>query len=532
MDYETAYYCVIFPMGGAPPTLDGMSVADHPLSTGLLHTKAETLVDHQQTPYASALGALAAIPWDRLDVPAHQGHSDPLEDLVGAGALARDLPMSVVAIDQATWRPATSGSRTPLDEAQALAADLWGASRTWFLTNGASGGNHVATTVARALGPVSVVQRSVHGSVIDGSLHVGLEPHFVAGTVDAELGTVHVVTAEAVERALTERPDAASVYLVSPSYFGAVADVGAIAAVAHSHDVPLIVDEAWGSHLGLHPWLPRNAVQSGADLVISSTHKGAGSLTQSAMLHLGHGPWAERIESLTERVVRSYQSTSSSALLLASLDLARHHLATRGGESVGAAIESAQAIRAGLASAGRFREAGGRTASMPGTFAVDPLKLAVDVRGVGLTGTQAMHLLIKEHRVYPEMATPAAVLVMVGATSPADPARVLAALHALPDGPGSVAPVPLPTPGARAMSLREAFLAETEIVPAADAVGRVSADSLAAYPPGTPNALPGETLTAEVIDYLQLIAASPAGFVRGAVDPDLDRLRVVAVSGR
>ena len=84
---------------------------------------------------------------------------------------------------------------------------------------------------------------------------------------------------------------------MSPTYFGAAADVRGLAAVAHRHGVPLVVDEAWGAHLHFHDSLPEDALAAGADLVISSTHKIVGSLTQSAMLHLSDaraGCWTSR----------------------------------------------------------------------------------------------------------------------------------------------------------------------------------------------------------------------------------------------
>jgi lysine decarboxylase len=65
-------------------------------------------------------------------------------------------------------------------------------------------------------------------------------------------------------------------------------------------------------------------------------------------------------------------------------------------------------------------------------------------------------------------------------------------------------------------------------VPAAEAVGRISADSLAAYPPGVPNILPGEILTQPIIDFLRSTASSPYGWVRGSLDPAVDRMRVIA----
>ncbi|UOQ56017.1 aminotransferase class I/II-fold pyridoxal phosphate-dependent enzyme [Leucobacter allii] len=484
-----------------------------------------------ETPYVDAVRALATEPWQRLHVPAHHGapeNAPGIAELVGAGAMSIDFPVLFSGVDQRSWRLTAPGRATPLMRAQELAAEAWGASRTWFITNGASGGNHVATTVARALGTETVLQRSVHSSVIDGATHVGLEPHFVHGSVDTGLGASHGVTAAQVARALSEHPGSASVYLVSPSYFGAVADIAAIARVAHDHGVPLIVDEAWGSHFGMHPALPVNAVRLGADLVISSTHKGAGSLTQSAMLQLGHGPHAAALASLVERVVRSFQSTSTSALLLASIDEARKHLVTRP-ELVGRAIASAERIRAAIRADRRYRDATPDVLARADAVAHDPLKVAIDTRGAGITGGEAHFLLMRDHRITCELSTPAALLSLIGATAEVDVARFLAALQALPEAAVEPErPIAMPAPGARAMGLGEAFFSAVELVPAADAAGRVSADALAAYPPGVPNVLPGEVLSVEAIAFLRATAASPAGYVRGAADPALDAFRVVA----
>lgn len=491
------------------------------------------VLDHTSTPYADAIRSLADKDWQRLHVPGHQAkveNAPGLEAVVGARALAMDFPMLMTGVDQQTWRSREGGNPTPLMQAQELAADAWGARRTWFITNGASGGNHIATTVVKALGQEFAVQRSVHSSVVDGVVHAGLTPHFIHGSVDPGLGSAHGITSSQVEAVLDEFPESAAVYIVTPSYFGAVADVEAIAQVAHQHGVPLIVDEAWGSHFGMHPDLPLNAVRQGADLVISSTHKGAGSLTQSAMLQLGHGPFAEKIESLVDRVVRSFQSTSCSSLLLSSLDEARRHLVVHGTQAIGAALESVVKVRQGLKDSNRFRDALPDIRGSEGAIDFDPFKIVIDMRGAGITGNEAQHLLIRDHRVYSELSTPSALLLLVGATSPLDADRFLTALHALPQGE----PEPhrsealLATARERALLPAEAFFSEVELVSHANAAGRISADSLAAYPPGVPNVIPGEILSKEVVDFLRATSAAPSGYVRGAYDPRLDQFRVVA----
>ncbi|MBL3686435.1 aminotransferase class I/II-fold pyridoxal phosphate-dependent enzyme [Leucobacter zeae] len=484
-----------------------------------------------EAPYADAVRSLATHDWQRIHVPGHQAapeNAPGVASIVGEHALRMDFPMLFSGVDQNTWQLVTPGRRTPIMEAQDLAAEAWGASRTWFITTGASGGNHIATTVARGLGTSLVVQRSMHSSVIDGLTRMGLTPHFVHGAVDAGLGCNHGVTADQVDAALTANPESSSVYIVSPSYFGAVADIAAIADVAHRHGVPLIVDEAWGSHFGLHPRLPANAARLGADLVVSSTHKAAGSLTQSAMIQLGHGPHAAALESLVDRVVRSFQSTSTSALLLASLDEARRFIVTHP-ERVELALDSAEEIRGRVRADRRFRDATPDILASPDAIANDPFKVAIDTRGAGITGGDAHFQLLRDHRVYCELSTPSALLLLIGATAPLDVDRFWNALQALPEAEiEPERPISLPPSCERAMGLDEAFFAEVEVVDAASAIGRVSADSLAAYPPGVPNVLPGEVLSPEAVSFLRHTAATPTGYVRGANDPALDTFRVVA----
>ena len=123
-------------------------------------------------------------------------------------------------------------------------------------------------------------------------------PAFVAPEYDPGLGMAHGVTPESLAAALEAAPEARAAFIVSPTYYGMAADVEGCAKVAHDAGVPLIVDQSWGPHLGFHDALPPSALAQGADAVLTSTHKLAGSLTQSAMLHLGPG---ERIDEVRGR---------------------------------------------------------------------------------------------------------------------------------------------------------------------------------------------------------------------------------------
>lgn len=487
-------------------------------------------------PYVDAVRRLADAHPLHVMVPGHGGTAahggGHLSDVLGRSTVELDVPLMLDGIDL--------GDESPLQESLALAADAWGARRVWWLTNGASQGNRTAALAVRGLGERVLVQRSSHSSFSDGVLLAGLIPSFVAPNIDHVHGIAHGLTPAALDAALTAeaaagRP-AQSVYVVSPSYFGSVADVAGLAKVAHAHDAALIVDGAWGAHFGFHPGLPEAPTRLGADLVISSTHKLAGSLTQSAMLHLGEGPFADRLEPLVQRAYTMTASTSMSSILMVSLDAARHAL-VHGGEAIGDAIELALRFRERLRADGRFRVVSDGFAQFDDIVDTDVLRIPIDVTGLGRSGHWVRDRLIGEHGVYFEMSTATTVVAVFGALASPDLDRLTTALTAVADEAevrqraGDIEPQhdfpPLPEAGTLRLLPRSAFFAESDVVTAEEAIGRVSSDTLAAYPPGIPNLMPGEEITPETVSFLQAVAASPTGFVRGAADPRVTMFRVV-----
>ena len=67
--------------------------------------------------------------------------------------------------------------------------------------------------------------------------------------------------------------DAKGVLVINPTYFGISADLKEIVEIAHSYEVPVLVDEAHGVHIHFHDDLPLSAMQAGADLAATSVHK-------------------------------------------------------------------------------------------------------------------------------------------------------------------------------------------------------------------------------------------------------------------
>jgi arginine decarboxylase len=493
--------------------------------------RRDAAVDQTRAPYLEALLDYARREPGRFHIPGHKGGAGAAPDLaeaIGETALAFDVPALIEGID-------VGPHPTPFELAQRLAAEAWGARRSWFLINGASQGNQAACLTLRHAGRRVVVQRNVHSSTIDGLIIAGLEPSFIAPELDPELDVAHGMTPDALDEALTRAPDAVGAIAVSPTYFGAVADVRGLAAVAHRHGVPLAVDEAWGAHLHFSDRLPEAAIEAGADLVNSSIHKILGSLTQSAILHLGQGELLD--EAVVDRTVTLLESTSPNALLAGSLDAARRHAVVDGPELLAETVAALEGVRAEIREIPGLDVLDERIVGRPGVHAYDPLRLAIDVRQTGATGYRVAELLRELDDINVELATDTVIVAVFGmGEHAADSAgrlvaalrRVVEELGSRPAEPGRPFAPPPPW-GSLELPPRAAFFAPQEAVPLERAEGRIAAESLAAYPPGIPNVLPGERIGAETLDFIRDVLAS-GGMLRGAVDRTMRTIRVVVES--
>ena len=485
------------------------------------------IAEQPTTPYLDAVVAYGFRGSTRFHIPGHKGGAgaDPgLRSALGERTLQLDVPQDIQGID-------VGPSPTPYERAERLAAEAAGAGRTWFLTNGATQGNHALCLALARPGEQVVVQRNSHASVIDGLVLSGGSASFVAPEYDQELGMAHGVTPEALAEALAAAPGARAAFIVSPTYYGMAADVGRCAEVARDAGAALVVDNAWGAHFGFHPALPDSPLALGADAVLASTHKIVGSLTQSAMLYVARDGLVDA--DAVARSVRLVRSTSPSSLLLASLDAARRQLAVHGEALLEHTLAASARAHEALDVVAGCAVIGGNLVGRPGVAGWDPLRLVVDVRGTGCTGYEVAAALRATYDIYVELATHATLVLVFGLDQPVEPLERLA--HDFTETvrrisrPGT-APAIARTPAAlehdTVVAPRDAFLGKGEAVPVDEAIGRISCESIAGYPPGVPALLPGEPITAEVIAYLRELTAAGAR-LHGAADPTFATVRVL-----
>jgi arginine decarboxylase len=513
------------------------------LATGIGHALAWLLPQHT-LPLLSSLAHTSAGIRGPFHVPGHKlGQGAPLalvEKILGGSdaVLRHDLTEleglgSLLSMDG------------PIAESQALAAEVFGVAHTWFLCNGSTCGVQAAIMGAvqlhkqrnPLLRSVVVLPRNAHRCAVHALILSGAEPFFLPvefceGGFDMASG---IDTQATLCPALKDLGDAvAAVLLVSPSYEGVEADVGAAAAVCREYCVPLIVDEAHGAHLKFIQG-STGALDAGADIVVHSTHKMLTSLTQSAMLHFQPGEHILDRNALRGAITQSLefvQSSSPSYPLLASLDAMRWQLAVGGGVAL---LE--EAVKLSRSTKEKLRELQHIVAVVE-TPRMDPLKLTIDCSKISPSGYHLEERLAEVYGVHAELAGWKTLTFAFGPGSTEAHAMCLMdSLKAEADLAGtrtaekSLAIYPQHSAYAHlisAMTPREAYFAASEALPAADAIGRISAETLCPYPPGIPVVLLGEILTRDHLSYLEAVRDA-GGEISGATDCSLATLKVICV---
>jgi lysine decarboxylase len=483
-------------------------------------------LSQNQTPLFSGLLAHAKRNPIQFHIPGHKkgaGMDPEFREFIGDNALSIDL-INIGPLDD-LHQP-----KGIIKQAQDLAAEAFGADRTFFSVQGTSGAIIAMVMAVCGPGEKIIVPRNVHKSVMSAIVFSGSIPVFIHPEIDIDLGISHGITTESVERALQQHPDAKGVLVINPTYFGISADLKKIVEIAHSYNVPVLVDEAHGVHIHFHDQLPLSAMQAGADMAATSVHKLGGSMTQSSILNVKEGlVSAKHVQSILSMLT----TTSTSYLLLASLDVARKQLATKGKDLIDKTIQLAQSIRKRVNEIDQLHCIGEEILGSKATFDYDPTKLIISVKELGLTGYDVEKWLRERHNIEVELSDLYNILCIITLGDTEVEADLLVtALKELADEcqhrPGKFEPVEvlLPEIPILALTPRDAFYAETEVIPFEESEGRIIAEFIMVYPPGIPIFIPGEIITQENLHYIRknLEAGLP---VQGPEDDEIKTIHVI-----
>lgn len=399
-------------------------------------------------------------------------------------------------------------------EAMEYAARLWNSDHTWFLVNGATVGIHAAVmaTCHRGEEDCIIMARNAHQSAHHGVILAGC--NVVYAMPECMHGMAHHVTPASLENAFQRAIDSGmkpkAALVVSPTYYGVQSDIRELCHVCVTHGAVLIVDEAHGAHLDFLPDVG-GSLRHGAHIVIQSTHKQLGSLTQSSMLHARS--ITSELEQRITTVLRMLQSSSPSYLLLSSLDASRKQM-----EDPSAILEphaAAMHIHEYFASQRMCSEFEMFLLSSKVPSNCDPWRFTVIIQPIDpsmyCTGWSIAYTLEKEQGIVAEMATHNAVVFACGiGTTLAHAKHLTSSLdwllqqdgvvmrrNAAPDNIGI-----MPLNESMPSRPRDVYHASHMPVPIQDAEGKIAAQSVTPYPPGIPILLPGDVITRQHIDYM------------------------------
>ncbi len=389
----------------------------------------------------------------------------------------------------------------PIARAEELAARACGAQSCLFLTGGSSQGILAALAALCPPGGTVLIDRNSHLSVYHAMALCDLRPRYLYPEFIAEFSVTGGLCPDALSRALEENPDTRAVLVTSPTYYGVMLDIEALARVCARCNAALIVDAAHGAHL--HFLGIPGAVRQGAAVEINSLHKTLPALGQGAWLLAGAGTDADALR----RMSAVFGTTSPSYAVMASMDLARAYMQGQGGCEYRRAIARLDKIKNGVAARGVFSvlesaELGANAAGF------DPGRLCLNTGCAGLNGFDAARILEAEHNVICEMAdTQNVVFIITCADSDEALSRLDDAVLQLEKrAQGCPAPACAPSECPHAEPLltpRQALFCKKRSVPLLEAAGRAACENLAPYPPGVPVVAIGERIDKIHLAYLR-----------------------------
>lgn len=454
--------------------------------------------DEINAPILNALKNYKNDPMAGFHIPGHNrgaGVFGCFKDLVGTRVFELDTTDEFDNLG--TLHPASGA----IKEAMELAAQQFGAKRTFFLTGGSTIGN-----LALALGCTKskdeiLIGRNCHRSVLTGVIISGANPNWVIPKKLEDWAIFGSVDPKQIEEKLSKNPRISLVWVTNPTYEGIISDVAEIARICHAHNVPLIVDEAHGCLWQFSNELPTSAIHLGADAVVHSLHKTGGSMVQSSMLHISKNSMLD--EERIEKALRMLHSTTPSVLLLASLDCARANLAsTQGKEQIKNALENARHFRSELQNVPNVSILGNEVG-----VNFDSTKIFLKVKG--LSGVRLEKILEEEFKIEIESASDEGLLVLSNIGNSKEEfdylinsVKTIAARdYERSQNEPEIKYTPLVDPKI-VMTPRSAFFVSKENVKKADAIGRICAQVVALCPPGISVLLPGEIISEEHLPYL------------------------------
>lgn len=415
-----------------------------------------------------------------------------------------------------------------LKEAQQRANDLYKAKQTFYLVNGSTCGLLAAISAVTKKQDKILMARNCHKSVYHAVLLNELKAQYLYPNITNH-GIQASITPGSVALMLEKNPDAKAVVITSPTYDGVVSDIETIAKIVHSHQIPLIVDEAHGSHFGFHEAFPKSALSYGADVVIHSLHKTFPALTQTALLHV-NSDWIDINE--MKFYLNIFETSSPSYVLMASMERCIRYIKDNQSKIFSDYVSLLNKFQDAMTSLEKIKLLNKKSFSQEEVFDFDASKLLISVKNTSISGKQLMDKLRSKYKIELEMSS---VDYATALSSVMDTKEGFKRLEfALKELDASLKEEQkevlfleeLYKRNEKAMELYLAFSFPKKSVSLNEAFGCISAEYVYFYPPGIPFLVPGEIITKEHIDIINFSKTNKMQ-VEGLEDLTNQRINVV-----
>ena len=457
-------------------------------------------LDQNKTPYLDALKKYVSKDVLPLDVPGHHmgNVSNKFKSFIGEELYRCDIN-APIGMDN------LANPKGVLLEAEKLMADFCHADHSFFLINGTSSGILAMIMATCRANQKIIIPRNVHKSIISALILSGASPVYIMPKLDAELEIANQPSVEAYINAIHRYPTAKAVFVINPTYFGAVGDLKRIVKEAHARGMAVLVDEAHGAHYYFDKSGPISAMDAGADISSVSFHKTGGSLTQSSVLLL-KSKLINR--AAIQKAINIINTTSPSTILMASLDAARQYVATKGQDNMNNVHVLSAYAREQIAKIKGFIPCNREHFLEKGCYDYDDTKLVIKLDHLNINGFELYHLLKEKYDIQVELAETYVIMGILSIGS--NKAQITRFIRALRDisknhynkkyefkrhAFGADFPFQIARP-------RTAYHAPGKIVPLKEAEKCISKESIMIYPPGIPLIVPGEVFTKDLINRI------------------------------
>lgn len=390
-----------------------------------------------------------------------------------------------------------------IKESQRLAAKAFGAKETIYSINGTTGGIYIALSAVTNAGDKILIQRNSHKSMYNGSILNRLNIEYIYPKYNEKYHILTGIDPDDIERKLQKDENIKVVTLVYPNYYGICSDIKKIAEIVHKYNRILLVDEAHGSHFKFSDKLPLSALEAGADIVVQSTHKTLPSFTQTSMIHVG--THRVDIDKLREMSVL-YQSTSPSFVLMASLEIARAYMEGEGKEILENSLILQEETIKELEKINRVHVfTGDKEDTTIYHHDISKILFRVD----GIPGTNLNRILTKNYNIDLEMSDYYHALALASLMNDKkDYEKLIEAVKDIANKEAyeEIIPISVEIKEPKiVLPIYKAFYSNKKVIDLKNSAGRVSTSFIIPYPPGIPLICPGEEITEELIQYIELL---------------------------